>query len=238
MKVDDKLAQMYDGYYADGAVRKKREITARQTVDHIKTMLNGERVPSLIDIGAGDGAVLAELDCQGISEELHAVEISSSGCASISARSLPRVRSVRQFDGYKIEDGPGTYALGIAIHVLEHVEHERIFLNEIGRICNRVYVEVPLELTLRTERAITKSGPFGHINFYTPATFGNLLKTSDLEVLDLRIFSNSLDYEMLLGGRLRGRLKHGLRTSLLRTFPSAAPFLMTYLAGALCARRH
>ena len=61
MKVSDKIADMYDGYYADGQVRVKREITARQTVKHIEAMLGSKGFRNLIDIGAGDGAVLADI---------------------------------------------------------------------------------------------------------------------------------------------------------------------------------
>lgn len=236
MKVGDKLSDMYDGYYADGRVREKREIAARQTIRHIETMLEGKRFPTLIDIGAGDGAVLAEMDRSVIADATHAVEISASGCDAIRSRRLRRVSSVAQFDGYRIEAGDSAFGLGIAIHVLEHVEHERVFLAEIARVCEVVYVEVPLELTLRTERAISLSGPYGHINFYTPATFRNLLRTAGLKVLGLQIFTNSLEYEVLLGGKIKGRMKHMLRTWLLRAAPSIAPFLMTYLAGAVCVR--
>jgi len=236
MKVSDKIADMYDGYYSDGQVQVKREITARQTVKHIEAMLGTRGFRNLIDVGAGDGAVLAEIDRSRIADVTHAVEISTSGCDAIRSRTLNRIRSVQQFDGYRIEAADQAFAAGIAIHVLEHVEHEREFLAEIGRVCERFYVEVPLELTLRTDRSIAMSGPYGHINFYTPTTFRNLLLTSGLQVEDLRVFANSLEYEVLLGGRFKGRIKYFLRNMLLRAFPSKAPFFMTFLAGAVCTR--
>ena len=238
MKVSDKIADMYSGYYADGQVREKREITARQTMRHISAMFGNQQLASLIDVGAGDGAVLAEIDRSNIAKEIHAVEISASGCEAIRSRSLRRICSIRQFDGYSIDAPDASYSAGIAVHVLEHVEHERTFLAELVRVCNKVYIEVPLELTMRTDRSIALSGPYGHINFYTPTTFRNLLVTAGLKVLQLQVFANSLDYEILLSGKLKGVAKHLSRIGLLRAMPSMAPFFLTYLAGAVCTRDH
>jgi hypothetical protein len=142
--------------------------------------------------------------------------------------------SVKQFDGYTIPATDKCYQLGLAIHVLEHVEHERLFLQEIARVCEAVYIEVPLELTLTVNRSIKSASPYGHINFYSPATFRNLLVTTGLDVLDFRIFPNSLEYELLMGGRFKGRIKSALRNALLSVAPEKAPLAMTYMAGAIC----
>lgn len=234
MKISDKLSEVYGDYYRDQSVLKKRAISGRQTLSHLQAMLPMPHYHSILDIGAGDGSVLAEMDRIGISDELHAVEISVSGCESIRQKSLPSLCSVKQFDGYTIPATDKCYQLGLAIHVLEHVEHERLFLQEIARVCEAVYIEVPLELTLTVNRSIKSASPYGHINFYSPATFRNLLVTTGLDVLDFRIFPNSLEYELLMGGRFKGRIKSALRNALLSVAPEKAPLAMTYMAGAIC----
>ncbi len=238
MKVSDKLDSMYGDYYADGKVAAKRRIAARQTVSHLLelTPSASRPYPSLLDVGAGDGAVLAELQAAQVATDLHAVEISESGCGAIVARNLDGLRSVRRFDGYRIEAADGAYALGVAVHVLEHVEHERAFLAELGRVSKEIYIEVPLELTARPEHAMRVGAPYGHINFYNPATFRNLLRSSNLEVVRLKVYPNSRDYEVLVGGRLRGGIKHLLRSGLLKGAPALAPYAMAYVAGAYCRR--
>lgn len=237
MKVSDKLGDLYGNYYdLSGEVANKRAIAARQTIEHIKAVLPKPPYGKLLDIGAGEGAVLAELDSASFAQELHAVEISQSGVEAIKRRSIPRLRSVRQFEGYKIDAPDKAYDLGTAIHVLEHVEHERAFIEEITRACNLVYIEVPLEMTARVDRSIEISGPYGHINFYSPATFKNLLKTSNVEILEFRIFSNSKAYETHVSGNFVGGVKYALRSAFLSVAPAVATFAMTYLAGAVCRR--
>jgi hypothetical protein len=180
---------------------------------------------------------VAELDRATFANELHAVEISQSGVDAIKRRSIPSLKSVRQFDGYKIEAQDKTYDIGTAIHVLEHVEHERAFIDEITRACDIVYIEVPLEMTARVSRSIERSGPYGHINFYNPTTFENLLKTCNVEILAFQVFANSKAYETHVSGNLAGSIKHAVRSALLFVAPSFATFAMTYLAGAVCRRR-
>ncbi len=121
--------------------------------------------------------------------------------------------------------------------MLEHVEHERAFLAEITRVCHTDYVEVPLEMTLRTEKSIRASSPYGHNNFYNPATFCNLIESSGLEILSFRVLANALAYERHFSGLLAGTVKYAIRHGLLSFLPSQAPHLMTYLAGAVCRRK-
>jgi Methyltransferase domain len=238
MQVNDKLTGLYDTYYLQGSpLFLKRSIAARQTVGHVLELLPDAPYANVLDIGAGEGSLLAALSEKRFAEVLHAVEISDSGVEAIGRRSIPNLRSVERFDGYTIKAATDTYTVGTAVHVLEHVEHERLFLAEIARACRLVYVEVPLELTLRVERAIRASSPYGHLNFYTASTFRNLLETAGLEILGFKVFSNSLAYETHVGGKARGMVKYLLRNGLLSVAPGLAGFAMSYLAGAVCRRR-
>ena len=86
-------------------------------------MVRESPVMRLLDIGAGDGAVLAELQRRQIAREFYAHEISDSGLRAIQARGLPQLVWARHFDGYHIEAQDQEFDLGITAHVLEHVEH-------------------------------------------------------------------------------------------------------------------
>ena len=234
MEVNDDLKKLYSDYYHDEKVIMKRKVAARQTLDHLNSILPRRNYHSIIDVGAGDGSVLEEIEKANIGEVLHAVEISESGCACIKEKNLAKLQSVNQFDGYKIPGNHLEFELGIAIHVLEHVEHERAFILEMARTCEYLYIEVPLELTFKVRRNVQIGAQFGHINYYNGVTFQNLLKSCGLEVLEYRAFSTSPDYENLLGGRFKGGMKHGLRSVALNMFPNIAPWMITYMGGAYC----
>ena len=237
MKISDKLQDVYEGYYEDNNnLDKKRAIAARQTIEHLCQMVP-EGPQKLLDIGAGNGSLLAEFDQISYATELHAIEISPSGLSEIQKRNLKSLCSARQFDGYLIEEEDQAYELGVAVHVLEHVEHERAFIEEITRVCEKVYIEVPLEMTLSLEKSIRMSRPFGHLNFYNSVTFRNLLETCDLDVLSLSVFSNHLAYEQFVSGKMIGTIKYFIRTGLLTIAPTIAPSFMTYLCGAVCQKK-
>lgn len=235
MSTNNELMSMYDDYYSDGEVAEKRAIAARQSVKHIRTVAGNQAFDSVIDIGAGEGAVLSELYASGFAKDLSAVEISTSGVSAIKARAIPAMRSIDQFDGYKVPHPDGAFDLALAIHVLEHVEHERMFLYEARRVSRKLYIEVPLELTNDLNKSIRMSGPYGHINFYTPGSFENLLKTSGFTVEKLMIFANDIEYEQYLSGRAKGWIKYQIRQNLLRYAPTIATRNMVYMAGAICS---
>jgi hypothetical protein len=230
------LRSFYEGYYND-EVGRKRVIAAKQTVDHISALCGGKSLGKLLDVGAGDGAVLAEVEKRGMASELHAAEISNSGIERIKKRKLNTLKSVQEFDGYKLPFADNSFDTVLAVHVLEHVEHERLFLRELSRVARQCYVEVPLEHTFRLHRSIQTSAPYGHLNFYTPETFKNLLSTAELSLLSIAVFSNSLDYEVFLSSPFVGKVKYIVRSSALKLLPRLAPKFFVYLGGAFCERK-
>lgn len=236
MKTSQALQDQYENYYADGTVDPKRVVAARQSFGHITGITRGAAYGRVLDVGAGQGSLLEEMDKHNFAQELYAVEISKSGVAVISGKKISKLKEIKQFDGYKIDYPDNYFDFGMAVHVLEHVEHERLFLAEIARVCREFYIEVPLENYKRVEDAIRISGPFGHINFYNPTTFDNLLKTTGLDVVDLQVFAHDLEYEVLCGGKLRGTLKYYIRAGLLQLFGNRATRHMMYMAGAHCKK--
>jgi|UniRef100_UPI0037D9DAFF hypothetical protein len=165
---------------------------------------------------------------------MSAVDISQSGVDRIRQRKLKTLKSAEIFDGYKIPFPDRSFDTAIAIHVLEHVEHERLLLSEMARVAGRVYVEVPLEHTYRLNRSIEAGKPYGHINHYTFDRFINVLETSGLTVARKGVFANSLDYETFLAGKVKGRMKHAIRTGALKLAPKFAQRSFVYLGAAMC----
>jgi SAM-dependent methyltransferase len=236
VSTSDDLQAQYEGYYADGSVDKKRAIAAKQSVGHIKALIGDRKFQSILDIGAGEGAVLQELQAQQLGDVLSAVEISGSGLDAIKRRTIANLKDVGRFDGYKIPHPDRSFDLGLAIHVLEHVEHERMFLAEAARVCKTLYVEVPLEHIGDLQRSIRNSGPFGHINFYTRHSFANLLTTTGLKIEGMTVFPHDLAYEQLGSGQMKGALKYYIRRGMLNIAPKIAMRNLVYMAGALCSK--
>lgn len=233
--VQKRYLDLYADYYGSAAeTAEKRAIAAEQTMGYMRGVLGDARFDRLLDVGAGDGNVLAELERGALARELYAIEISSSGIHAIEARRLASLREAKLFDGYRIPYPDKFFDLAVAIHVLEHVEHERLLLLEMRRVARRVYIEVPLEHGLGVGRSISSGRPFGHINFYTPATLRSLLESSGLRVTQCGVRAASLRYEQHVAGRVKGMIKSAVRRAALRAFPRAAPWVIVYNGFADC----
>jgi ubiquinone/menaquinone biosynthesis C-methylase UbiE len=208
--VDANLSSLYEGYYGKNArLAEKRRITGIQTLRCLKTVWpTTGKVGSILDVGAGEGSLLFELEREGLADDLYAVEISASGIEEIRKKKISKLREVQQFDGYKIPYGDKKFDLGVSIHVLEHVEHERLFLQELKRVANNIVIEVPLENTINVARSIRMSSPGGHINFYNVETLLNLLDTVGLKVEKMNVSPVDLQYEIFMSGRAKGIPKH------------------------------
>jgi len=230
----DEYRQLYARYY-DSDVAEKREITADDTIAHLQEVAGAERFGKVLDVGAGEGSLLSRMEKVDFGESLYAVEISESGAEAIRSRQLSRLREVQIFDGYTIPYPDKFFDLAICIHVLEHVEHERILLSEMKRVARRVIIEVPLENVFSLERKLAgKVDPYGHINFYTPTSFINLLRTSGLVPIKTRVGSFSVRFEQYLDGKSKGFVKSYIRRIGLTVCPRLAPFFITYFSTAYC----
>jgi len=231
------LKELYDGYYSDGGVAAKRTITATQTFGHIEKTYGDLNSTNILDVGSGDGAVIAEIANRTTNSEFTAVDISTSGVDAIKSRNIPGLIDATLFDGYTIPYDDNSYDLGLAVHVVEHVEHERMFIQELARVSKYCYIEVPLELTVRVNRAIKISGKHGHINFYTPDTFRNLLETSGLGIKGFSVFPHDKQFEQFIAGKMKGSIKYYLRSNALRYFRRPATDIFVYMCGAVVYKK-
>ena len=239
MELSPELKQLYDNYYGDQneTLQVKRDLTALQSVRNLKSLLPDSKVRNLLDVGAGDGNTLVVLADQNIADELSAIEISKSGIEAINRKNIKNLVKVETFDGYNIEEPANQFDLGVVLHVLEHVEHERLFISEVVRVCKIAYIEVPLENTFFVESALRLSPLYGHINFYNAKTFPSFMKNMGLDVLGFKVFSHSKEYEQLISGKFKGWLRYSVKTTMLKLFPRIAVFLFTYTGGVLVSTK-
>jgi ubiquinone/menaquinone biosynthesis C-methylase UbiE len=229
--VRENLRRIYDGYYA-GHDAAWRELCAKHKAANIMALCVAVPHTTIVDIGAGDGAVAAVLAAQRFADDLHCLEVSSSGVDAIRKRGIPG-GLVSQFDGYHMSFPDKTFDLGIASHVLEHVEHERVFLSEACRVCRYLFVEVPLEDTVRLP-IDHRPSDVGHINFYSFKTIRRLLQTCGLEVLDQRLLDIPLDVHRYESG-WRGIGKFAVRRAAAMVSKRLASRVFTFHCALLCA---
>jgi ubiquinone/menaquinone biosynthesis C-methylase UbiE len=223
--VDPQLQRNYDEYYGDD-LTEWREMGAIDKVSNIR-LLCASIIPStVLDIGAGEGAVSQGLaDCK-FGQSHFAIDISASGVERIRNRKIPTLVESRQFDGYTIPYADATFDLAILSHVLEHVEHPRLLLNEAARVAGFVFVEVPLEHNRRLPANFVWDS-VGHINFYTAKTIRLLVQSCGHEVLEQRETHPARRQYLYRLGR-KGIVAYLLKEWALRTMPSVAQSLWTY----------
>ena len=102
-----------------------RALSAVGKADHVTRLCAraGFAPASTLDVGCGDGALLAELSRRSFGGTLAGMEISEPA-AEIARRALPGA-AIGIFDGTTLPLADGAFELGILSHVLEHVPDPR-----------------------------------------------------------------------------------------------------------------
>jgi ubiquinone/menaquinone biosynthesis C-methylase UbiE len=180
--VSPALAGAYDEQYAE-ELAGWREIGGKYKARNIVEVCRGRQFRKVLDCGAGEGSILKFLDAAAAFDELYAIEISESGIERIRGRDLPRLREARKFDGYEIPYPDDCFDMAYCSHVIEHVEHPRILLRELGRVSRFQVFEVPLDYSVGVDRRTRDFLSYGHINIYTPSLFRFLLNSEGFEIL-------------------------------------------------------
>jgi SAM-dependent methyltransferase len=142
-----------------------RALSAVGKADHVVELCRraGLEPQSTLDVGCGDGALLAELARRGFGGRVHGVEISAP--AAQIARGALGEDAVEVFDGASLPIGDHEYEIGILSHVLEHVPDPPALLAETARACDAVVFEVPLEANLSARRPAKRAhaAEIGHL---------------------------------------------------------------------------
>jgi len=227
------LRSHYDRYY-EGGPSEWRRLGALAKAENVLALCAGIPHASLLEIGAGEGALLARLAELGFAKALHAAEISESGVREIRARGIPGLADCRRFDGETLPWETASFDLAVLSHVLEHAEHPRRLLAEAARVARAVFVEVPLEDTWRQPRDF-RPDPVGHINFFHPRSLRRFVQTCGLEVLGERVAPPARE-AMIFRSGWRGALAFGAKLLALRAAPALATRVFTYHGALLCRR--
>jgi SAM-dependent methyltransferase len=224
--VDPRLQQNYDAYYEGADISEWRALGAIDKADNIRSMCGAYAHLTVLEIGAGEGSVLQRLADSGFGQRHYALDISASGVERIRGRGIASLVECNQFDGYTVPYADASFDLAILSHVVEHVEHPRLLINEAARVARYVYIEVPLEHNRGLGQDFVWDS-VGHINFYTAQTIRLLVQSCGHEVLDQRqTHPAKAAYRYRLGRK--GGVVHLLKDLTLRTMPSVAQRLWTY----------
>jgi ubiquinone/menaquinone biosynthesis C-methylase UbiE len=231
LQVADHLKSSYQHHY-EREDAEWRRVGALAKADNIVALSRSLPHDSVLEIGAGDGAVLQRLSELGFGRELYALEISSSGLEKIRERRIPRLVEGRLFDGYRVPYDDVSFDIAVLSHVIEHVEHPRQLLYEASRVAKTVFVEVPLEDTVRLPDDF-ELDDVGHINAYSLKTIRRLLQSCNLRVLGEAVGTPAKAVYVYQQGTA-GAVNYLIKKSLLRLAPRLATALFTYHAAFVC----
>ena len=208
-----------------------RRIGAVDKADNVVRLCGKIPHESIIEIGCGEGAVLAELSSRKFGAVLSGLEVSECGVGLTLRKGIPNLSECRVYDGYNTGYPNNAFDLAILSHVIEHVEEPRRLLREAARIGRSVFVEVPCEDTLRLARDFVPDA-VGHINAFSPVTIRRFVQTCGLTVCDQVVTDHSYDpYRFRY--RRRALIYLLPRRTALRLVPSIAPRIFVYHTALL-----
>ena len=231
----NRLQSQYENYYESGNEDEWRRLGAQGKSENIIALCNDLPHDSILEIGAGEGSILQRLSELEFGKETYAIEISSSGVEAISNKHIPHLVEAAVFDGYNIPYAKNKFDLAILSHVVEHVEHPRLLIYEASRIAKYLYVEVPLDQTLRLPTRVVFEKT-GHINYYCPKTIKMLLQSCGLEVIDQIVINPSKATATYHNGK-KGLIQYFVKKYMLKFLPNVAPHIATYHSALVCKKK-
>jgi SAM-dependent methyltransferase len=230
----------YDAAYrrAGGRERAWRELGAVGKADHVESLL-AEPPRRLVEIGCGDGALLAELDRRHVSGSLAGFDVSEEAVEAARGRGLT---AVEVFDGHRLPVPDDAYDVAVLSHVLEHVADPAGLLREAARVAPAVIVEVPLEASASGRRASRRalSSEIGHVQSLDREAARSMAEAAGLRVV--RELMDPLPVEVHLffaetpPQRGLARAKSALRRGAFAVSPGLAARLFTVHYACACTR--
>lgn len=219
-----------------------RALGARSKAGHVVSLCGraGVRPRSLVEIGCGDGALLAELAARGLAPVLDGFELSPPAAELARARGV--ARRVDVFDGLTVPAEDSSYDLAVLSHVLEHVPEPISLLREAARVAPAVLVEVPLEdnRSAAREEKRDEAARIGHVQFFDRAAVRSLFRVAGLDVRaelsDPLPYAHHAFFARTRGERATAALKTGVRWAAWRVAPGASERLFTVHYAALALR--
>lgn len=194
--VSDAIQAAYDQQYQSGETFNAwRQLNARDKAEHIVALCRGLPIRTVLDVGAGEGSILAQLSAWGFGESYTALKISRSALEQLRALQLPQLREVREFDGYELPFPDQSFDLIILSHVLEHVEFPRVLLREMKRVGRYHVIEVPVNYKrgADSKKAVRAQLAIGHINLYDPTLLRFFLRAEGFKIVAERVDLTAFD---------------------------------------------
>jgi ubiquinone/menaquinone biosynthesis C-methylase UbiE len=229
--VSDVLKDNYSDYYKDGDSEWRR-LCAVAKANNIAALCSNLPRSSVLEIGAGEGSILKRLSELKFADRLYALELSPSGVETIKKKNIPELVEYKIFDGSHVPYDDKSFDIAIMSHVLEHVEFPRQLLYEASRVAKYIFLEVPLEDTARLPRDFILD-PVGHINFFSPKTFRQLVQSCNLEVID-QITTNIPKEAYIFQKGRKGLITFYVKEALIRLVPRIATEIYTYHGALIC----
>jgi SAM-dependent methyltransferase len=220
-----------------------RRVTAIGKAGRVTDALRAHAAEDLrvLDVGCGDGALLAELAARRPWWSCTGVEVAESA-ASIAAGRVPGV-SVETFDGERLPWPDGSFDAGVLSHVLEHVSDPAALLRETARVCRVVVVEVPLERNVSARRSSKReqAEEIGHVHRFARADVRRIVEAAGLELREELVATLSREALRFFAAGRRGRVaadaKFAVQRTLLTLAPAVARRVFTVQYVAVCAPR-
>jgi SAM-dependent methyltransferase len=211
MSVSRELLEHYERAYAveNPTMAKGRAIGAGRKAENIVALCGSLPHDRVLEIGAGDGAVLAALGKRGFATDMTALEISPAAVKRLKALNVNGL-SADMFDGAQIPASDASYDLAILSHVVEHLENPRQLLKEAARVAKNLFVEVPCEDNWGAGND-WRWNPEGHINYYTPRSIRFLVQSCGLQVHKQRVADWAFGTYIFESGWLKGPIKYAIK---------------------------
>jgi SAM-dependent methyltransferase len=214
-----------------------RALGARSKAAHVETLCARAALKprTLVEIGCGDGSLLAELAARGVADTLDGFELSENAAAYARARGV--ARRVEAYDGEHVPAERGAYDLAVLSHVLEHVPDPLPLLREAARLAPNVLVEVPLEdnRSAKRPKKRKRSGDAGHLHAFDRGAMRRLIEAAGLQ--PMHELTDPLPYEhhAFFGGATKGAVKWAVRAAVHRTGAAERLFTVHYaVLAATC----
>lgn len=173
----------YESYYSalDSQTWKWRELGGTVKARNIVEVASHLGIKSVLDIGCGTGAILAQLERTHFGNAYYAIDITQTAIDIVQQRpDIPHLCEAKLFDGIHIPYKKKYFDLAILSHVVEHIADPTPLIREAARVANYVAIEVPLEANLYTLLKVKLlqsryREEIGHIQWFSKSSFLNLL---------------------------------------------------------------
>ncbi|HET6550079.1 MAG TPA: class I SAM-dependent methyltransferase [Solirubrobacter sp.] len=143
----------------------------------------GLRPERVVEIGCGDGALLAALAAAWPQAAFDGFELSPTAIELARGREIPRAGRLEAYDGAHVPAADGAYDLAVLSHVVEHVPDPAPLLREAARVARHVLVEVPLEANRSAARPAKRAEAerIGHLHAFDRAAVRALVIGAGLD---------------------------------------------------------